>query len=94
MKRCLMAAFIKFTKRGGRGVNRGKAGGWACALLDEDRYCAAESEEGGHCGRIYGDLPAPDSPPACSRSLQVIARELEKLMERNVPAATPERVII
>lgn len=38
-------------------MNRGKAGGWACALLDEDRYYTVESEEGSHCGRIYEDFP-------------------------------------
>lgn len=51
-------------------MSRGKAGGWACALVDEDRYCTVESEKGSHCGRIYGDLPALDSLPACSQTSQ------------------------
>lgn len=38
-------------------MNRGKAGGWACALLDEDRYYTVESEEGNLSGRIYEDFP-------------------------------------
>lgn len=71
-------------------MNRGKAGGWACALLDEDRYCTVESEEGSHCGRIYGDLPALDS--LLFPNPAVIAREgeLEKLREKNVPAMKPQ----
>ncbi len=52
-------------------MNRGKAGGRACALLDEDRYCTVESEEGRHCGRIYEDLPWTQRlpvPETCSNS--------------------------
>lgn len=58
-------------------MNRGKAGGWACALLDEDRYCTVESEEGSHCGRIYGDLPVLDSTAWLFLNPTLIARERE-----------------
>lgn len=66
-------------------MNRGKAGGWACALLDEDRYYTVESEEGSHCGRIYEDFPW--LTPCLFPDPVVIAREgeLEKLREKNVP---------
>lgn len=81
MKRCLMAAFIKFTKHRGRG-HRGKAGGRACAPPDEDRYCTVKSEEGSHCARIYEDLLLKETESHCNgRSL----RKSRGRSETNVP---------
>lgn len=57
MKRCLMAAFIKFTKRAGGGVNRGKAGG--CSVHAQMKTDMVESEEKVHCRGIYEDSPGP-----------------------------------
>lgn len=51
MKRCLMAAFIKFTKRaGGRGGGGGKAGG--CSVHAQMKTDMVESEEEVHCRGI------------------------------------------
>lgn len=65
MKRCLMAAFIKFTKRAG-GVGEGWGGGGkagGCSVHAQMKTDMVESEEEVHCRGIYEDSPGLDSPP-------------------------------
>lgn len=78
MKRCLMAAFIKFTKRARGGGDGGKAGGCSvhaqmkggCSVHAQMKRDMAESEEEVHCRGICEDSPGLDSPPGWKSSRQ------------------------